>query len=91
MARHGVLRIPAEIIDPVNRNIAAVNSGMQVIAYNKKLLAPDKLPNAWEGFWPRLCGNSFLRYPCLKNFFHNCLITNDLKAAKAWLPPLSCL
>jgi hypothetical protein len=28
------------------------------------------------------------RYPCLKNFFHNCLITNDLKAAKASLSPL---
>ena len=28
--------------------------------------------------WPDLCGNSFLRYPCLKNFFHNCLITHDL-------------
>ena len=31
---------------------------------------------------PSLGGNSSLRYPCLKNFFHNCLITNDLKAAK---------
>jgi ABC-type thiamine transport system substrate-binding protein len=50
MARHGVLRIPSEIIDPVNRNIAAVNSGMQVIAYNKKLLAAEKLPNTWEDF-----------------------------------------
>jgi hypothetical protein len=28
-------------------------------------------------------GNSYFRYPCLKNFFHNCLITNDLKATKA--------
>ena len=23
--------------------------------------------------WPCLCGNSYFRYPCLKNFFHNCL------------------
>src|SRR6266542_3678778 len=60
MARHGVLRIPAEIIDPVNRNIAAVNSGMQVIAYNKKLLAADKLPNAWEDFLkPEFKGRKF--------------------------------
>jgi hypothetical protein len=60
MARHGVLRIPREIIDPANRNIAAVNSGMQVIAYNKKLLAADKLPNAWEDFLkPEFKGRKF--------------------------------
>src|SRR5262249_10620329 len=35
------------------------------------------------GRGPRRGGNSYLRYPCLKNFFHNCLITNDLKATKA--------
>jgi hypothetical protein len=40
------------------------------------------------GSVPRRGGNSFLRYPCLKNFFHNCFITNDLKATKAWLSPL---
>ena len=60
MARHGVLRIPAEIIDPVNRNVAAVNSGLQVIAYNKKLLAADKLPNSWEDFLkPQFKGRKF--------------------------------
>ncbi|MGH7827687.1 MAG: ISAzo13-like element transposase-related protein [Candidatus Binatia bacterium] len=32
---------------------------------------------------PRCGGNSILRYPCLKYFFHNCLITNDLQSAKA--------
>ena len=35
------------------------------------------------GHVPRRGGKSFLRYPCLKNFFHNCVITNDLKVAKA--------
>ena len=60
MARHGILRIPAEIIDPVNRNVAAVNSGLQVIAYNKKLLAADKLPNSWEDFLtPQFKGRKF--------------------------------
>ena len=60
MARHGVLRIPIEIIDPVNRNVAAVNSGMQVIAYNKKLLSADKLPNQWEDFLkPEFKGRKF--------------------------------
>jgi hypothetical protein len=32
---------------------------------------------------PSCGGNWFLRYPCLKNFFHNWLITNDLKSTKA--------
>jgi methionyl-tRNA formyltransferase len=32
--------------------------------------------------WPDLCGNSYFRYPCLKNFFHNCLITNALEVTK---------
>ena len=60
MARHGVLRIPSEIIDPVNRNIAAVNSGMQVIAYNKKLLAAEKLPSTWADFLkPEFKGRKF--------------------------------
>jgi len=37
-----------------------VNSGMQVIAYNKKLLAADKLPNTWEDFLkPEFKGRKF--------------------------------
>lgn len=32
---------------------------------------------------PGCGGKSILRYPSLKFFFHNCLITNDLKSAKA--------
>jgi len=32
---------------------------------------------------PGCGGNSILRYPSLEFFFHNCLITNDLKSAKA--------
>jgi hypothetical protein len=60
MARHGVLRIPGAIIDPVNRNVVAVNSGMQVIAYNKKLLAAEKAPGTWEGFLqPEFKGRKF--------------------------------
>ncbi len=60
MAQKGVLRIPAEIIDPVNRNIVAVNSGMQVIAYNKKLIPVDRLPNQWEDFLkPEFKGRKF--------------------------------
>jgi hypothetical protein len=32
---------------------------------------------------PGCGGKSILRYPSLKVFFHNCLITNDLKSTKA--------
>src|SRR5262249_35947653 len=39
------------------------------------------------GRGPRGGGNSYFRYPSLKNFFHNCLITNDLNATKGWLSP----
>src|SRR5215467_9692374 len=42
---------------------------------------------SFVGRGPRRGGNSYLRYPCLKNFFHNCLITNDLKATKGLLSP----
>ena len=60
MARHGVLRIPSAIIDPVNGNVVAVNSGMQVIAYNKKLRAAEKVPETWEGFVkPEFKGRKF--------------------------------
>jgi PAS domain S-box-containing protein len=36
-----------------------------------------------NGCVPCCGGNSILRYPSLKYFFHNCLITNDLDSAKA--------
>src|SRR5262245_8486259 len=50
MAQQGVLRIPPQLIDPVNRNIIAATSALQVVAYNKKLLAAEKVPNSWEDF-----------------------------------------
>jgi len=49
----------------------------------KHLNCADTEKKLLKGFWPRLCGNLYFRYPCLKNFFHNCPITNDLKFAKA--------
>jgi hypothetical protein len=48
------------------------------------LCIDDKAP----GFFPGRVEIRIFRYPWLKNFFHNCLITNDLKAAKGWLSPL---
>jgi iron(III) transport system substrate-binding protein len=50
MAQQGVLQIPHKMIDPVNRHVVVVASDLQVVAFNKKLLAPEKVPNAWEGF-----------------------------------------
>jgi hypothetical protein len=48
MAQQGVVQIPLKMIDPVNRHIVVVASDFQVIAYNKKHLPPEKLPNTWE-------------------------------------------
>ncbi|HWP57668.1 MAG TPA: ABC transporter substrate-binding protein [Candidatus Acidoferrales bacterium] len=49
MARHGILGIPLPMIDPVNRNIIEVGSQVQVLAFNKKLIAPEKVPASWQG------------------------------------------
>ena len=50
MAQHGVLRIPPEMIDPVNRNILAYTTNTQVVAYNKELISEDKVPGVWDDF-----------------------------------------
>src|SRR5919106_174380 len=61
MAQQGVLRIPTPIIDPSNRNIIASTSTLQVVAFNKKLLAPEKVPANWEDFLkPEFKGQKFV-------------------------------
>ena len=50
MAQHGILSIPPEMVDPANRNIIAYTSNTQVVAYNKKLIAQDKVPTVWDDF-----------------------------------------
>ena len=50
MAEQGVLQITPKLVDPVNRHVVAVQSNMQVIAYNKELMPAGKLPDTWEGF-----------------------------------------
>jgi ABC-type Fe3+ transport system substrate-binding protein len=50
MAEQRVLEIPFQMIDPANRNIVAVGSGIQVIAFNRKLIPAEKVPNTWEEF-----------------------------------------
>ena len=50
MAQQGVLKIPANLIDPVNRHIVALGGHLQAVAYNKQLIAAEKVPNTWEEF-----------------------------------------
>ncbi len=61
MAQHGVLRIPVEMIDPINRNIVAYSSTVQLIAYNQKIISMERVPNSWEDFLkPELKGRKFV-------------------------------
>jgi len=50
MIEQRVLQMPLQMVDPINRNIVAVGSGIQVVVYNKKLMPPGAVPNAWEDF-----------------------------------------
>lgn len=61
MSQQGVLRVPPQIIDPTNRNIIASTSALQVVAYNKKLIATEKVPDTWEDFLkPEFKGQKFV-------------------------------
>ena len=50
MANHGVLQVPARMVDPKNRDVVSVASALHVLAYNKNLLAADRVPKMWEDF-----------------------------------------
>ena len=50
MAEHRVIQMPLQMVDPINRNIVAIGSGIQVAAYHKKLFAAESVPDTWEGF-----------------------------------------
>ena len=50
MAEQKIVQIPVHMVDPINRNVVAMGSGIQVVAYNKKLIAAEKVPDTWEGF-----------------------------------------
>ena len=61
MAEQGVLDIPKPIIDPIVRNVVTVSSNLQIVAFNKKLIAEDKVPNQWNDFLrPELKGRKFI-------------------------------
>jgi ABC-type Fe3+ transport system substrate-binding protein len=48
MAEQGVLRINPKMVDPANRTIVAIASGLCAVAYNKNRLPPDRVPNQLE-------------------------------------------
>jgi ABC-type Fe3+ transport system substrate-binding protein len=61
MVQQGVLNLPIEMVDPVNRNVVASLSISQVVAFNKKLISEDKVPAIWEDFLkPEFRGKKFL-------------------------------
>jgi len=50
MAQRGVLQMPAGLVDPQNRQVVALQSNAQIVAYNKELISRDKVPSTWEDF-----------------------------------------
>ena len=48
MAEQGVLKINPKMVDPDNRTVVAVASGLCAIAYNKERITPDRVPNRLE-------------------------------------------
>jgi ABC-type Fe3+ transport system substrate-binding protein len=61
MAEQGILDIPTTIIDPIVRSVVTISSNLQVVAYNKKLIAAEKVPNHWEDFLrPEFKGRKFI-------------------------------
>jgi ABC-type Fe3+ transport system substrate-binding protein len=61
MAEHKILNIPAKLVDPQLRNLVAMGSNITVVAYNKKLIAEEKVPDRWEDFLkPEFKGKKFV-------------------------------
>ena len=61
MAEQGVLKINPKMIDPDNRTIVAIASGLCAVAYNKSRVAPDRVPNQLEDVLrPEFKGRKFV-------------------------------
>jgi ABC-type Fe3+ transport system substrate-binding protein len=62
MAEKGILQIHPKMIDPKNRNVAAVTANIQVgVAFNKSRIAPEKAPSYWEDYLnPEFKGKKFV-------------------------------
>jgi ABC-type Fe3+ transport system substrate-binding protein len=48
MAEQGIIQIPPKMVSPEARNLVSLSSTLDTIAYNKRLLAADKVPKVWE-------------------------------------------
>ena len=61
MAEQKVLEIPTKMIDSSHLNLVAMESSLQVVAFNKCLIEAGKVPNSWEDFLkPEFKGKKFL-------------------------------
>ncbi len=61
MAEQGVLKINPKMVDPENRTIVAVASGLCAVAYNKGRVPPEKVPNQLEDILkPEFKGRKFV-------------------------------
>jgi ABC-type Fe3+ transport system substrate-binding protein len=61
MAEQGVLAVPPKMVDPQTRNSIFLTSEPSVVAYNKKLISEDKVPNSWHDFLkPEFKGRKFI-------------------------------
>ena len=61
MAEHKVLDIPPKLVDPQLRNLVTIGSNITVVAYNKKLISAEKVPDRWEDFAkPEFKGKKFV-------------------------------
>ena len=60
MAERGVLQMAPKLIDPINRNVVAIQSNIQGVAYHKELFSAAKVPDSWEDFLrPEFNGRKF--------------------------------
>jgi hypothetical protein len=61
MAKHGVLKIHPGMIHPAERNILSYTTIVEGVAYNRKLISEDKVPDKWEDFLkPEFNGKKFV-------------------------------
>jgi ABC-type Fe3+ transport system substrate-binding protein len=61
MAEQRVLNIPAKLVDPQLRNLVTIGSNITVVAFNKKLIPAEKVPDRWEDFAkPEFKGKKFV-------------------------------
>jgi len=60
MASEKVLAIDPRMVDPDHRTLVSIASTVASVAYNKNLIAADKVPNAWDDFLkPEFKGKKF--------------------------------